>query len=87
MEMKVVIGIEIEGTKLILTEEAARELYQKLDKMFGSKVISYPWIYPTYPVHPAPWNPVWITSTGSGNTLDSYTVTSQGGVNVSYSVV
>lgn len=44
-EIEVIFGIKIGDKYLTLTEEAAKELYAKLHKMFGEKVdvFNYPW--------------------------------------------
>lgn len=70
---KIMIGIEIDGQKLVLDEEAAKGLYEMLHGMFGKKVekelvpypvINYPISYPAYtPDRYVP--PYVITSTGT----------------------
>jgi hypothetical protein len=61
MKMQLVITLE-EGKKLELSEEEAKELYGKLNMIFGEKkeYIPYP-TYPTYPWYtittPQPYNP------------------------------
>lgn len=56
-EVKLVLGIEIEGNKLLLTEDAAKQLYYKLKEIFEDKhsitYIPYP-----YPVYNTP-QPIW----------------------------
>ena len=45
------IGLDIDGTKIILDKNAAKELYFKLKELFDSKNPTYiP--YPMYPVYP-----------------------------------
>ena len=57
------IGLDIDGTKIILDKDAAKELYFKLKELFDSKNPTYiP--YPMYPVYPdiAPYFPYWTTT-------------------------
>jgi hypothetical protein len=57
MEAKLMIGIEVDGQKLVLDEEKARGLYRMLDGLFGEKIrkeyipypVSPPVVYPSYP--------------------------------------
>ena len=72
------IGIDIDGTKIILDKGAAKELYFKLKELFGDKTptyipypVTYPApVYPTYPTYPTyPW--VFINS-GTAQTNGTY---------------
>jgi hypothetical protein len=56
-EVKLVLGIEIEGNKLLLTEDAAKQLYLKLKEVFEDKKEIHYVPYP-YPVYVIP-QPVW----------------------------
>ena len=74
-KIKLVLGIEIEGERLLLSEEAARQLYEKLKDIFENKVtITYvPWTYPVYVpqpiyVNPSWWTPITPTITWRGGT-------------------
>jgi hypothetical protein len=59
MEAKLMIGIEVDGQKLVLDEEKARGLYRMLDGLFGEKIrkeyipypVSPPVVYPSYPYY------------------------------------
>ena len=74
------IGIDIDGNKIILDKEAARELYFKLKELFGDKTptyvpypVTYPIpVYPTYPTYPTyPWVVVSSTTGTLTNTTTS----------------
>ena len=59
-DIKVVIGIEIRGEKLLLSEEEAKALYGKLHQLFKDKKVEFvpynvPIVCPTYPVVPFPY--------------------------------
>jgi hypothetical protein len=60
------IGLDIDGTKIILDKGAAKELYFKLKELFGGN--EYPTYIP-YPVHMYPPNPIypWV-AISSGTT-------------------
>jgi len=72
------IGIDIDGTKIILDKEAAKELYFKLKELFGDKEkqpitwYTYPDTYPVYPTYPNPW--IYISTGINSNT----TITTNG---------
>jgi hypothetical protein len=85
-EPKIVIGIQAGDTKIVLTEEDAKKLYEKLHELFGKKVETQnPWYVPipTWPVWPAlptwpsyplyPANPPYWIST-STTSVDPYYV-------------
>jgi hypothetical protein len=73
------VGLDIDGTKIILTKDPAKELYTKLKELFEDKKItlSYiPYPIPSYPVYPnpiifpsypsQPWiSQPWITTSGT----------------------
>jgi hypothetical protein len=66
------IGLDIDGTKIILDKNAAKELYFKLKELFDSKnptYIPYP-MYPDpmYPVYPY-IAPYWTNTTAALNTV------------------
>jgi len=44
--MKIKLILTIKDTEIELTEEEARELYNKLNGMFGRGYYTYPWTYP-----------------------------------------
>jgi hypothetical protein len=61
------IGLDLDGTKIILDKDAAKELYFKLKELFDSKNSTYiP--YPMYPVYPY-IAPYWTTTTAALNTV------------------
>ena len=72
------IGIDVDGTKIILDKEAARELYFKLKELFGDKTptsvpypVTYPVpVYPTYPTYP--WT---VMSANTTACLSNYSAT------------
>jgi hypothetical protein len=60
-KVKMVIGLELEnGEKMLLDEETAKELYQKLKKVFEEKNPQYVFVPSPYPVYVNP-QPVFIT--------------------------
>ena len=63
MKVDVVFGIEIDGIKLALDEEAARSLYSKLKEFFDKNNSSYIPYYPITTFPSIPWNPNWVTTT------------------------
>lgn len=94
-KVKMVIGLELEsGEKMLLDEETAKELYQKLKKVFEEKNPQYVFVPSPYPVYvnpqpvfiniPAyqPW-PSWYTVNTSGaipsGNYGNYTLTLTGG--------
>lgn len=77
-KVKMVIGLELEnGEKMLLSEETAKELYEKLKKVFEEKNPSYVFMpYPVYvnpqpviyiqPYNPWPtWYTTWLNTCGS----------------------
>jgi hypothetical protein len=59
-KIEVVIGIELEGQKLLLSEAAARALFDKLKSIFDKKETQYiPYNPNPYPYAPAPYP--WIS--------------------------
>lgn len=62
-DVRLVLGIEIEGNKLLLSEEAAKELYRKLKEIFEDKhsIQFIPYPYPVYPTYPVWINPIYVT--------------------------
>jgi hypothetical protein len=64
------IGLDIDGTKIILDKDAAKELYFKLKELFDSKnptYIPYPIYpqpaYPYIPLYPTYFRSPWCTAT------------------------
>jgi len=85
-EIKVKINLKFKnGKELTLGEAEAKELYEKLNELFGEKTVypiiyRYPYVewYPTWP-HPytAPdTNPYWTVINGTGNVTDATAITS-----------
>ena len=69
------IGLDIDGTKIILDKNAAKELYFKLKELFDSKnptYIPYP-MYPVYPyiapMYPDPYIAPITTATAAPNAV------------------
>ena len=58
------IQLEIGGKTISITEDEARELKAKLDRLFGTQYIPYP-IYPVPYYEPQPF----ITYSGTGTNL------------------
>ncbi len=89
--VKLVIGLELEsGEKILLDEETAKELYQKLKKVFEEKNPQYVFMpYPVY-VNPQPviytqpyspwptWYTTWVNTAGA---------VSSGGSGITYGTV
>lgn len=73
--IEVVVGVKIGSTKVILSEQEARELYARLDKLFGEKAPKV-WYYPYYTPTITPLT--YTTTTGAGLTIncDGATTTS-----------
>jgi len=81
-DIKMIIGIEIEGQKLLFSEDAAKKLYEKLKSIFEEKEkITYiPWTYPviTQPIYinPSWWYPVVYSNNMIGSTNITYNTSS-----------
>ena len=71
---KMVIGIEVNGQKLVLDEKSARDVYEVLHGIFGPKVeITYPVVSPYIDVAPPQWTPYTYSGTSSaGIPVDGY---------------
>ena len=68
------VGLDIDGTKIVLDKQAAKELYLALKELFEDKKVM-PYVeyipIPVYPYYP-PIQP-WITVTTTGNNTIPYT--------------
>ena len=77
--VKVTIALELDGNTIVLTEGAAKELFEKLNELFGSKGWVYNYIIPplTTPIQP------WITS-NSTYTIPCTVGSSSANLNISH---
>lgn len=82
--MEVRFTFKIGEKELVLTEDEARELYEKLDTMFGKQQSKEYIPYIPYPDYPWWWRKVWYYDAGEvtwklqpyvvmGNDMNSYT--------------
>ena len=71
--IEVVVGVKIGSTKVILSEQEARELYARLDKLFGEKAPKV-WYYPYYTPTITPYT----YTTDYTPTITPYTYTTDG---------
>lgn len=72
-KMKVIIGIEVDGVKLALTEDAAKELFFKLKELFDKPTTYvYPYTYPNTWTYPLIEKQGWISV--GGGTSSSLTI-------------
>ena len=80
MMVKVTIALELDGNTIVLTESAAKELFGKLNELFGNNG----WKYNYYPLSPLtiPIQP-WITSC-STYTIPCTVGSSSANLNISY---
>lgn len=87
-KVDVVIGIEIEGNKILLTEDMARALFYKLKNIFDRNNITYFPIYELAPQKLGPYYPPytpWVTTTTDNITV-TYSAGSASDVGAVYSL-
>lgn len=83
-EIKVKINLKFKnGKELTLGETEAKELYEKLNELFGDKTVfpiiyRYPYVewYPTWPYTSPNTNPYWTVTNGTGGGIDTTAITS-----------
>ena len=72
---RIVVGIDIDGKRIILDEESARALYEKLAELFGPKTVEVTYPYVERYIPSTPWISIGTGTGGNFNWLGSTTDT------------